>query len=191
MDHFFQSLEGWFDEADKRIYDIAVDKFNSGSSFVEIGCYKGKSSCAMAVNIINSAKDIAFYCVDTWKGSPEHQLGEIWEDENVVQDNLYDVFRKNINPVKKYITPIRKSSLEAAKDFEDGSLEFIFLDADHSYEAVKNDLCAWYPKLKSNGMMSGHDWKWDSVSDAVIDFAAEVKMDVFFDVNVWHFYKGE
>jgi hypothetical protein len=62
----------------KEIYDLAINKFNSGSFFIEVGSYKGKSSCAMAVNIINSKKDIKFYCVDTWKGSPEHQQGELW-----------------------------------------------------------------------------------------------------------------
>ena len=116
MDHFFENLQGWFDSADKRIYDLAVDKFNSGSSFIEVGSYKGKSSCAMAVNIANSSKDIKFYCVDTWKGSPEHQKGELWEDKDVVEDKLYDVFIQNISPVKDYIIPIQKSSIEASKD---------------------------------------------------------------------------
>lgn len=189
MDHFFENIQGWFDNADKRIYDLAVDKFPDGSSFVEIGCYKGKSSCAMAVNIANSNKKINFYCVDTWKGSPEHQAGELWEDKDVVEDKLYEVFLKNIEPVSKYITPIRTSSTEAAKLFTDKSIDFIFLDADHTYEAVKDDLYSWYPKLKSGGIISGHDWKWETVSKAVIEFATQIRVDVFYDVNVWHFYK--
>jgi hypothetical protein len=48
------------------------------------------------------------------------------EDKDVVEDKLLDIFLQNISPVKDYIVPIQKSSLDAAKDFTDESIEFIF-----------------------------------------------------------------
>lgn len=42
--------------------------------------------------------------------------------------------------------------------FEDDYFDFIYIDADHTYEAVKSDLESWYPKLKKGGIMSGHDY---------------------------------
>jgi len=173
MDHYYDSVEGWFDASDKGVYDRAVSKYQNEDIFVEIGSFKGRSSCAMAVNILNSKKNIKFYCVDTWLGSKEHQQGETSEDKDVVSGTLFDIFLKNIEPVLKYITPIQKSSLEACNDFKTGSLSFVFIDASHDYENVKKDLTAWYPKMKSGGTLAGHDWNWHEVARAVKEFAEE------------------
>ena len=57
-----------------------LEKFSGPAHFVEIGSYKGRSSSYMAVEIVNSGKSITFDCVDTWKGSEEHQQGQSFED---------------------------------------------------------------------------------------------------------------
>jgi Methyltransferase domain len=49
-------------------------------------------------------------------------------------------------------------SKEAAAYVPDGSLDFVFIDADHSYEGCKADIQAWLPKLKPSGFISGHDY---------------------------------
>jgi hypothetical protein len=54
-------------------------------------------------------------------------------------------------------------SVEAAKQFEDGYFDFVYIDADHSYKGVTEDLEAWYPKVRKGGMIAGHDyvnWRW-------------------------------
>jgi predicted O-methyltransferase YrrM len=53
---------------------------------------------------------------------------------------------------------IQQKSTEAAKDIPNGSLDFVFIDADHSYNAVKEDIEAWTPKVKTGGIVSGHDY---------------------------------
>ena len=50
----------------------------------------------------------------------------------------------------------RLTSVEAARSFENGSLDFVYLDATHSYEAVREDLRAWYAKVRSGGLFGGH-----------------------------------
>ena len=47
---------------------------------------------------------------------------------------------------------------EAASLFENGSLDFVFLDADHSFESVWQDLSVWYPKVRIGGILAGHDF---------------------------------
>lgn len=171
MNHYYENIFGWFDEGDKKLYDRAVELYQNGDIFVEIGSFKGRSSSIMGVNIINSQKDIKFYCVDTWMGSIEHQKDGLAEDEHVVNGELYEEFLKNTVPVKDVISIIRKPSVEAANDFEDNSLSFVFIDASHDYESVKNDINAWYPKMKSGGTLAGHDWNFPPVMQAVKEFA--------------------
>jgi hypothetical protein len=124
----------------------------------------------MAVEIINSNKNIKFDCIDTWEGSVEH----VNRDE--VKDNtLFDKFISNIEPVKNVINPIRMPSLDAVNLYDDNSLDFVFIDASHDYENVKKDIIAWYPKVKSNGLFAGHDYdpSWEGVVRAVDEFINE------------------
>lgn len=155
MEHIFHSNsfgEGWFSYPS--LYSEMVKRFPSGSRFVEVGCWKGKSSAYMAVEIINSHKDIEFFCVDTWQGSVEHEgMKEL--------PLLYDIFLENMLPVQEYYFPLKMTSLEAAKKFKDKSLDFVFIDASHEYEDVKNDILAWYPKVKEGGVIAGHDFYID------------------------------
>lgn len=53
----------------------------------------------------------------------------------------------------------RADSVEAANTFNDGSLDFVFIDADHTYEAVKRDIEAWTPKVRKGGVMYGHNYE--------------------------------
>lgn len=181
----YKSVEGWFDPSDKIIYDRAVSTFNDYDIFVEVGSFKGRSSVAMAENIRSSGKKIKFYCVDTWEGSEEHKAGSRFEDRDVLSNKLYDVFTHNTREYKDIINPIRKTSVDAAKDFKDNELSFIFIDAAHDYENVTNDLNAWYPKLKEGGLFGGHDWIWSSVSQAAIDFTQKKGLTVFGSGNIW------
>ena len=63
------------------------------------------------------------------------------------------------------------TSLEASKLYEDESLDVVFLDASHKYEDIKDDMIAWYPKVKKEGIIGGHDYTWcDDVRIAVNEF---------------------
>ena len=153
MEHFYDKIGGWFNFAN--IYWGAVNRCPSGSHFVEVGSWLGKSASYMAVEIINSKKEIAFDCVDVWKywdGQDELRQGE--EEFG----NLYLNFLENTKPVKHIVNPIQLLSAEAAGLYKDESLDFIFIDAAHDYENVKKDISAWYPKLKKDGVIAGHDF---------------------------------
>ena len=58
----------------------------------------------------------------------------------------------------EFYIPIKMTSIEASKTFEDNSLDFVFLDASHEYEDVKEDILHWLPKIKSGGIFAGHDY---------------------------------
>jgi predicted O-methyltransferase YrrM len=176
------NIQGWFNYADLYTQIAKDPKFNK---IVEVGTWKGKSAMYMAVELALSERAVEFYCVDTWEGSGEHQ-----NLEEVKTGQLFNIFLKNIEPVKNYIIPIRKASLEAVKDFANGSLDFVFIDASHEYKDVKADLSAWWPKIKPDGMLTGHDFNWGGVRKAVYEFAKENELKALgISETCWHVAK--
>lgn len=180
MEHFYFDIgENWFNYQD--LYKEAIYKYGSGSHFVEVGSWKGRSSVFMAVEIINSGFDIQFDCVDTWSGSVEHQ-----NLYSIVNNTLYKEFMLNIKPVKKYINPIRTTSVEASSFYDDLSLDFVFIDASHEYEDVKADILAWLPKIKKGGTIAGHDYHiFDGVKKAVDEFFPSSKIILSEEQLIW------
>jgi predicted O-methyltransferase YrrM len=174
--------ENWFTYG--LFYKFVLSKFNN-AIFVEVGSWKGKSSAFLAVEIANSGKEIQLYCIDTWNGSEEHK--------NMDLSNLYDTFLNNMKPLSKYYKAIRMDSVEASTMFEDYSLDFVFLDADHSYKGVIKDLHAWDKKIKTNGIIAGHDYKnpeFPGIEKAVYEFYGESNINKNFQSElVWYIQK--
>lgn len=144
---------------------------------LEVGSFMGLSSILMANALIASGNTGGrIICVDTWQGSVEHQ-----EMEVIQENRLFETFQENIRNanVSHIIRPIRKPSVEAAKEFSDASLDRIYIDGDHSFEGCYTDLEAWYPKLKPGGLLFGHDCAPnEDVRRAVLQFATERGLDV-------------
>lgn len=69
-------------------------------------------------------------------------------------------------------------SVEVAENFEDGSLDYVFLDGAHDYANVKLDLAAWFPKVRRGGLFYGHDYDWTDVRKAVDEWTASVRQEV-------------
>jgi hypothetical protein len=161
MEHIYQQPqfgEDWFNYQD--LYQEMVEKFPIGSHFVEVGSWKGKSSAFMCVEIMNSEKQIKFDCVDTWEGSVEHK-------NNSELPNLYQIFKENMKPFEGYYNDLKMKSMEAVKLYEDESLDFVFIDASHEYEDVKDDISHWLPKVKKGGIIAGHDYGFPEIKKAV------------------------
>jgi hypothetical protein len=152
----YKEIEGWFDF--EKEYDSFVDKAQDGAIFVEVGSFLGKSSCYLAQKIKNSGKKITFYCVDTFEG--------VKNDPNYYDyylkygTDFFWKFEENINKcgAQNLIKPIKNTSEKASYLFEDKSLDLVFIDANHTYDFVKNDILYWQNKVKVNGIMAGHDY---------------------------------
>ena len=173
MDHFYEDVYGFSQGDIFALYKKMVEKFSSGSHFVEVGTFLGKSAVYMAVEIINSGKLIKFDCIDHWLGSEEHK-----DNDKVDVDNLYEDFLKNIEPVKGIIKPVRVDSISASKLYKPNSLDFIFIDASHDEQSVKADLTYWMPRLKEDGIIAGDDIDNEGVANAVKWFFDNEKLDI-------------
>lgn len=155
---YWKKIQGYFDF--QGLYSHFAFNHSSGSKFVEIGSWLGASTCYLATEILNRKKDITLYAVDTWEGSdePDH-IKKIKSMGG--PDALFDKFKNHMEAsgVSNVVKPLRMTSIEASKRFEDNSLDVVFIDASHRYGDVLNDIKHWYPKVKSNGgKIAGHDY---------------------------------
>lgn len=111
----------------------------------EIGVRRGRYSRILCKENPN----LTLYCVDPWSGYSNKYTDE--KQENIYQDAL-----KNLEGLPVVI--IRKSSIDALSDIADGSLDFIFIDGNHTYDYVAPDIIYWSKKVRSGGIVSVHDY---------------------------------
>ena len=173
MKHFYEDVYGFSGVDLFALYKKMVSRFDSGSHFVEVGAFLGKSAVYMAVEIINSGKNIKLDCVDHWQGSEEHN-----NNDEVNLERLYEDFLENIKPVKGIINPIRANSIDPSKLYKPNSLDFIFIDASHDTDSVKADLAYWMPRVKEDGVIAGDDLNNEGVANAVKWFFDNEKLEI-------------
>jgi predicted O-methyltransferase YrrM len=118
----------------------------------EIGCWTGLSTVALS----KIAKDLdgKVTAIDWFEGSEATNLdfaGKYFNVRRIYNDNL------NRFPWTKNVTTLGQKSEDAVKNIPDETFDVIFLDGDHRYEAVKQDIELWLPKLKTGGVLCGHD----------------------------------
>lgn len=140
----------------------------------EIGVYQGVMSERLLANI----PDLTLYMIDLWSPVTDDP------DENI-KEKYFDNWKENFRLVLKvweefqtrsYI--YKMPSLEAVKKFEDNYFDFVYIDADHRYEAVKADIIAWLPKVRAGGFLCGHDYgEKDGVTKAVDELFPDAEKD--------------
>lgn len=152
----------------------------------------------IGVEAARFSKEIAeysskLYLIDIWKNYPGYR-------EHVTDEHYERILTEAVNRMSGYNCEfIRKPSTVAAKDFEDESLDFVYLDANHEYEHLTEDLHAWVPKVRNGGIVAGHDYvKRKSLNYGVIkavnEFCEKNGIDELTIWNgdrspSWHFIK--
>lgn len=165
-------LDGWFDY--EALYDYVVQRVPDGGTIVEVGCWMGRSLAYLARKVKDSGKRIKVVAVDTGFGSiggSDYPLHQVQVDQ--CGGNFAGRLVKNLADcdVLDVCWPLIVPSVRAAQFFADESIDFVFIDGDHAEQAVRDDLTAWYPKIKRGGLFAGHDYNsWDTVTRAVNGF---------------------
>jgi hypothetical protein len=121
---------------------------------VEVGVAQGVYS----EQLLKSWKGKRLFSVDPWREYPQ----EIYRDATNVRQEIHDrQFAETTARLAAFgdrSRVMRMTSSEAATTFGDGELDFVYLDAQHHHEAVKQDIALWMPKIKSGGLFAGHDY---------------------------------
>jgi len=116
----------------------------------ELGIWKGKMS-----EFLLKREDLTLYMVDSWLAVKGLEDRGFTEDEQA--RNRLDALRRTDFANDRRIV-MHMDSEVAALTMPEESLDFVFIDADHSYGGVKKDIRVWLPKLKRGALLSGHDY---------------------------------
>ena len=138
----------------------------------EIGVYRGRN----AGRLYRWGGVEKLYCIDSWAG--KYACHEEPARIHLAQYPGIEILKGN--------------SLDIAKTFKDGSLDFVYIDANHTYESVKEDLRAWFPKVREGGLMEGHDYQMEEVKRAIDEFVGkDYKFNVTWGIipSNWFFTK--
>jgi hypothetical protein len=124
----------------------------SNSTIAEIGVKEG-SFFKHLLKTIKPQKAYAIDCWDLFKIKSQN-------DSDTSVSDLIEMKKRFVSKYKKNskVIIINDFSDVASQQIENESLDFAYLDADHSYDGCKKDLECWYPKIKKNGILAGHDY---------------------------------
>jgi cephalosporin hydroxylase len=156
MDHFYHTIPGHCD-----FWGLYLDQINRApedwpSVFVEVGTWRGCSLAFLAVQAWHSGKTISIIGVDGFEASPDTHMSQ-----NAANGDF-----PTLESVQEHFTQlpsvrlIKALSWDAATQFEDESVDFVFIDAAHDFESVAKDIEAWYPKVRRGGTLAGHDYTY-------------------------------
>lgn len=157
----YEDIPGWFSTHCAAWYRQRVKEAPPAAHFVEVGCWQGRSAAAMAEAIRDlGPRGTRFDCIDHWTGTdPAWDNGyhtRLLEELGKPLDKVFEGSLRLLG-LWPYVNQLTGDSSESAARYEDQSLDLVFIDADHSPEAVERDIRAWLPKLRPGGMIAGHD----------------------------------
>ena len=144
-------------------YDELIERLDKDRPITgaEIGVWEGDTS----YNLLKSVENIFLhYMIDPYL--PYDDLRNNGERTNFGKSTI-DI--KSLEAAKNKAEEITEqfadrriilclSSTEAAEKIKDGTLDYVFIDAEHNYESAMNDIKTWLPKVKSGGIISGHNY---------------------------------
>jgi beta-1,4-mannosyl-glycoprotein beta-1,4-N-acetylglucosaminyltransferase len=176
--------DGFFGASDINSYRDLIRKVPDNGIIAELGCWKGRSLSSVA-DIIKE-KNILVVSVDTFTGSVSESEG-MASPIDAAKENIRDIFDNSMLQVGLIPNVLQTTTHKASEQFKDNYFDFIFIDADHTYESVKQDIQDWYPKLKRGCLLAGHDCQWKGVADALTSEFGHLVLTNW--DNIWFYQK--
>lgn len=149
---------------------------------LEIGCDVGDT----AVRLLTLVPNLVLHSIDPYTDYID------WNGNDLSsRENTYNTAMNRLNVFGNSFILHRKTSDDAVCDFDDAMFDFIFIDGLHTYEQLTKDCHNYYPKLKTGGVFSGHDYTAiQGVNKAATEFANKMEKQISLtEVDVWYWVK--
>ena len=119
---------------------------------VEVGVFKGQFSKHLLENWPGT-----LWLVDPWRAFDDTE-GYIDASNHKHHQTAYTETMNRLEGYENRAFMLRGLSSDMASRFQDGELDFVYIDGNHAYDWVKEDIALWWPKLRSGGLLMGHDY---------------------------------
>ena len=136
---------------------------------VEIGAYSGEGTEVIAKYF----KEVL--AVDPWLNG--YDINDV-ASQQCPMKFVFDAFQERTKGLGNVMFS-RGKSLDALEFVRDGSLDLVYIDGDHRYEAVVADIKGWKPKLRSGAILAGHDWSFKDVQKAISETLTDKEAKLF------------
>jgi predicted O-methyltransferase YrrM len=134
----------------------------------KVGAEIGVDRGLYAENFCQKIPGVKLYCIDPWT-TYQSTVPDPFANDQARQDRNFQETTGRLTPYGCVI--MKKFSMEAIKEFAPNSLDFVFIDGNHDYDHVTEDMNEWYEIVKPGGIVSGHDYgrnrKYHEVGEAV------------------------
>ncbi|MDP6794098.1 MAG: class I SAM-dependent methyltransferase [Verrucomicrobiota bacterium] len=138
-------------------FPVFLNKCGLIGTGVEVGVQEG----IFSEHILNHWKGSTLFSIDAWQNFDASEYIGIANRADDQQICLYANTTLRLRPFGERSIVWRMTSEQAASVMSDNTLDFCYIDADHRYEAAKQDIDLWLPKVKSGGIICGHDYVSD------------------------------
>lgn len=185
---------------------IIIDHFSRRKEFIQMlaergakeGVEVGTDHGQYAEQLLEGVPTLNLDCVDPWVAYTEGDQVHTQEE----MDQIVKEVERRLEPyIGERTTLYHLTSMKAVKHFEDNSLDFVFIDGNHEFSFVYEDIVEWTKKVKPGGIIAGHDYKVDpannyGVIEAVQKYTKENHIAPLFEfrgggrlVPCWMFFK--
>lgn len=161
------------EETHREVFQAIADKFTDDMIFVETGVFLGSDIVTFGLRCKHRKIDPLIVAVDNFLSE---NISEASKTYVGVHSDFRGAFENNlrINGILPMVEILESDSIKAAEEFNDESIDFLFLDSCHEYTFVLNELLAWLPKMKKDSIIAGHDYPSDGIRRAVAEVLGDV-----------------
>jgi len=145
-----------------KVCEIGIRRGDSTLEFLKLGCF--------------------VYMIDPWEDYPEY------DEKNYDYLSDYSITLERIKGFEGRYQIFRKKSEDAVDEIPD-DLDLVYIDGNHAYDFVKEDIVNYWPKIKEGGWLTGDDYGESGVSEAVNEFAEKNKLKIQIFAGNWAIQK--
>lgn len=161
-------------ESRTEIMDYAAQKLTNDMICVELGVFMGGTLFRLAQQLRNLGKTTKIYGIDTWEYinlSPESFK---WANISSAKEG-YDKFQQYLLELNLDIHIIKEDSCQAARHFSDKSVNYLWMDANHGYDGLCQEIRVWMPKMADQCIIAVHDYLEGSIPAAIQDTFGKIE----------------
>lgn len=169
-------------------YPLIADLINEMN--LKKGCEIGVAYGGQSQYLLEQTHIETLYSIDPYKHFTKNEYPDFLNFEQKVHDVLFLKVMEKLEIFGNRSILLRETSQDAVKRFDDNSLDFVYIDANHTYEYVRDDLNRWSCKVRPGGLIAGDDYiNWPGVSKAVREFTQAHRISFNVQGNKWWFIK--